>query len=100
VYYACTKEDAASAGFDDQFIYEQIMLPHEERSIPFRQIELENRQSPFTDLKGQPLTLFEKFNLIPKLVESEFCFENFAAASAWLEGFLRVSLDETTASKA
>jgi SulP family sulfate permease len=54
----------------------------------------------FTDLKGQPLTLFEKFNLIPKLVESEFCFENFAAASAWLEGFLRVSLDETTASKA
>ncbi|EJL38842.1 MULTISPECIES: nucleoside deaminase [Brevibacillus] len=47
VYYACTKEDAASVGFDDHFIYEQIMLPHEERSIPFRQIDLENRQSPF-----------------------------------------------------
>lgn len=47
VYYACTKEDAARVGFDDQFIYEQIMLPHERRSIPFRQMELENRQGPF-----------------------------------------------------
>ncbi|TGU86349.1 nucleoside deaminase, partial [Mesorhizobium sp. M00.F.Ca.ET.186.01.1.1] len=43
VYYACTKEDAARVGFDDQFIYEQIMLPHERRSIPFRQMQLENR---------------------------------------------------------
>jgi guanine deaminase len=35
VYFACTAADAAAAGFDDAFIYEQIALPLEERKIPF-----------------------------------------------------------------
>lgn len=35
VYYACTKEDAAEAGFDDSFIYKEIAMPYTERSIPF-----------------------------------------------------------------
>lgn len=35
VYYACTKKDAAVAGFDDSFIYQEIALPEAERSIPF-----------------------------------------------------------------
>ena len=35
VYYACTQEDAAKAGFDDSFIYKEIALPEAERSIPF-----------------------------------------------------------------
>lgn len=35
VYYACTKEDAARAGFDDSFIYKEIALPEPQRSIPF-----------------------------------------------------------------
>lgn len=34
VYYGNTKEDAAAIGFDDQFIYKEIGLPYEERSIP------------------------------------------------------------------
>ncbi len=34
VFYANTKYDAASIGFDDQFIYDQLELPHEERKIP------------------------------------------------------------------
>jgi guanine deaminase len=48
VYYACTKEDAARIGFDDHFIYEQIALPKESRSIPFVQIYPDNGQQPFT----------------------------------------------------
>ncbi|SDY10608.1 nucleoside deaminase [Nitrosomonas sp. Nm33] len=38
VYYACTRKDAAQIGFDDQFIYEEMMsdLPH--RKIPMEQI--------------------------------------------------------------
>jgi guanine deaminase len=32
-YYACTREGAALAGFDDAFIYDQIGLPPGERSI-------------------------------------------------------------------
>jgi len=35
VYYAATKDDAATSGFDDDFIYKEISLPGEERSVPF-----------------------------------------------------------------
>ncbi|SNR98638.1 tRNA(Arg) A34 adenosine deaminase TadA [Belliella buryatensis] len=38
VFYANTKRDAANAGFDDQFIYEELDLPLNERSIPFEQL--------------------------------------------------------------
>lgn len=34
VYYACTREDAAAAGFDDAFIYDQLHVPPGDRSIP------------------------------------------------------------------
>ncbi|NDV77538.1 nucleoside deaminase [Dysgonomonas sp. 511] len=34
IYYACTKEDAKAVDFDDSFIYEQIDLKPENRSIP------------------------------------------------------------------
>lgn len=35
VYYACTKEDAAEGGFDDSFIYKEIVLDGSRRFIPF-----------------------------------------------------------------
>ena len=35
VYYAATKDDAAVSGFDDDFIYKEISLQGEERSVPF-----------------------------------------------------------------
>jgi tRNA(Arg) A34 adenosine deaminase TadA len=34
IYYANTKKDARQAGFDDLFIYQQLELPEEKRSIP------------------------------------------------------------------
>lgn len=34
VFYACTKEDAAQAGFDDDFIYKEIEIKPEHRKIP------------------------------------------------------------------
>ena len=34
IYYGCTKEDAKNIGFDDSFIYEQINLKPDKRSIP------------------------------------------------------------------
>jgi len=37
VYYGCNQEDAANIGFDDSFIYKEIPLPDEKRSIPFKQ---------------------------------------------------------------
>ena len=47
VYYACTKEDAAKIGFDDQFIYEQISLPVDERDITMKQISPNQYELPF-----------------------------------------------------
>ncbi|MDB5261410.1 MAG: guanine deaminase [Adhaeribacter sp.] len=38
VYYANNKQDAAQAGFDDQFIYEELALPLAQRTIPMHQL--------------------------------------------------------------
>lgn len=38
VYYANTREDAAKIGFDDDFIYNEINIPMNDRKIPFEQI--------------------------------------------------------------
>ena len=47
VYYASTKEDAAKIGFDDQFIYEQISLPIDQRNITMKQISSNQYKLPF-----------------------------------------------------
>lgn len=39
VYYAANREDAAKAGFDDDFIYKELDLSPEERRIPMIQTE-------------------------------------------------------------
>ena len=33
IYYGCNKYDAAAAGFDDSFIYDQLRLDYDRRSI-------------------------------------------------------------------
>jgi DNA-binding LacI/PurR family transcriptional regulator len=38
VYYACSKEDAANIGFDDQFIYEELDLAISSRKMPLKQM--------------------------------------------------------------
>jgi tRNA(Arg) A34 adenosine deaminase TadA len=38
VYYAGSRKDAAQSGFDDDFIYKEILAPPEKRSIEFHQI--------------------------------------------------------------
>jgi len=38
VYYANTKADAQSVGFDDEFIYDQIIREHLSRTIPMKQL--------------------------------------------------------------
>ncbi len=37
VYFGSNQKDAANIGFDDAFIYKEIPLPYEKRSIPFEQ---------------------------------------------------------------
>ncbi len=43
----------------------------------------------FTDLHGQPLDMFERFNIIPGLVEKEYCFNDFKSCSEWLAEYLK-----------
>ncbi|WP_165820672.1 nucleoside deaminase [Pontibacter virosus] len=47
VYYANSKDDAAEAGFDDQFIYNEIEKNAPERSIPMEQMLREEAQEAF-----------------------------------------------------
>ncbi|OVE82518.1 hypothetical protein BVY03_00765 [bacterium K02(2017)] len=47
IYYAATKLDAANAGFDDDFIYQEFALKPEQRKLPMIQALKEESSSPF-----------------------------------------------------
>lgn len=51
VYYAATREDAADAGFDDDFIYRELDLSPEERRIPMIQTEQKSAVELFEEWK-------------------------------------------------
>ena len=54
VYYACTRLDAANAGFDDSLIYQEISLAPAQRHIAMHQITLANARQPFHAWLQQP----------------------------------------------
>lgn len=47
VFYGNTKQDAAAIGFDDQFIYDEIEKPLNERQIPMREFLRDEAQEGF-----------------------------------------------------
>ncbi|WP_026944879.1 nucleoside deaminase [Algoriphagus marincola] len=47
VFYACSKDDAADAGFDDDFIYEEIKVDPADRKIPMLNGMREDSQKVF-----------------------------------------------------
>ncbi|WP_269473485.1 nucleoside deaminase [Methylomonas rhizoryzae] len=47
VYYACNRQDAAQAGFDDRFIYDEIGKSSDNRCIPMIYLKLNNAGLPF-----------------------------------------------------
>jgi guanine deaminase len=49
VFYASTRHDAAQAGFDDQFIYEQLPLEIAARSLPMNQLLREHALELFRE---------------------------------------------------
>ena len=58
MYYACSREDAARAGFDDDFIYEEIALPIERRRI-----------KTVNFLRDEGLQVFENWTEKPDKIE-------------------------------
>jgi tRNA(Arg) A34 adenosine deaminase TadA len=53
VYFASTAADAAAAGFDDAFIYEQLAIPMFERRIPFIEMMREESLACFRAWAGK-----------------------------------------------
>lgn len=51
IYYANTKIDAKNIGFDDSFIYDQMLLPKEKRAVPIVQM-----------LRDEAIEAFEVWN--------------------------------------
>ena len=51
IYYGNNRKDAAKIGFDDDFIYREIPLPLNERSIPMEQL-----------LHGESISCFKKWS--------------------------------------
>ena len=47
IYYAASRFDAADAGFDDEFIYKELELPIDKRSIQIKQLSLGEESEPF-----------------------------------------------------
>jgi guanine deaminase len=54
VFFAATTNDAAEAGFDDSFIYEELKRPQSERRIPFEAMMREAGLEPLHMWKGKP----------------------------------------------
>ena len=54
VFFACESHDAAAAGFDDSFIYDQVRLPCQERRIPMIPMLRQEAQRVFAEWKKIP----------------------------------------------
>ena len=48
-YFACTRESAAQAGFDDAYIYEELHLKPEARTIPGHCMLSDEGSAPFVE---------------------------------------------------
>jgi tRNA(Arg) A34 adenosine deaminase TadA len=46
IVFAATQDDAAAAGFDDAFLYEEIGKPHDARALPIKRIAVD-AEDPF-----------------------------------------------------
>jgi guanine deaminase len=55
IYYGCTAADAASAGFDDAFLYEEMKKPLGMRTLPAVNLCREDAGEAFTAWKKSPM---------------------------------------------
>jgi tRNA(Arg) A34 adenosine deaminase TadA len=49
IFFAATKDEASAAGFDDSFIYREILVPLSERTIPTLHVNDETTHRPFEE---------------------------------------------------
>jgi guanine deaminase len=49
IYYGNTRQDAAAIGFDDEFLYQELPKPINERSIPTAQLDAARAKAAFDE---------------------------------------------------
>lgn len=54
IYYGNTKVDAAAIGFDDQFIYDELDVPIQDRKLPMTQLLSEEAIAVFQEWATKP----------------------------------------------
>jgi guanine deaminase len=54
VFFSATREDAAEAGFDDAFIYDELALPPGARTLPMRRVLHPDAGAPFVAWAAKP----------------------------------------------
>jgi guanine deaminase len=54
IYFSATRVDAADAGFDDQFLYDELSKQLSERIIPIRQLLAAEGATPFAEWIAKP----------------------------------------------
>lgn len=47
IFYANTREEAAAIGFDDAFLYREVALPPEQRTLPIVRLTTPRSEQPF-----------------------------------------------------
>ena len=52
IIYAGSQSDAAAGGFDDAFLYRELSLPREQRSLPIRRMLADQGNAPFEAWKN------------------------------------------------
>jgi guanine deaminase len=54
VFFSATRDDAAAAGFDDAFVYEELALPPADRTLPMSRVEHPGAAAPFGAWAAKP----------------------------------------------
>ena len=54
IWFAGSRHDAADAGFDDAFLYDEIAAPMNQRRIPIRQVLAEDAMAVFATWRAKP----------------------------------------------
>ncbi|MCX7697483.1 MAG: nucleoside deaminase [Bacteroidales bacterium] len=54
IVFAATRKDAASAGFDDDFIYRELITSYQDRKIPTQHIQVDDYMIPFDEWNAYP----------------------------------------------
>ena len=54
VFFSATRDDAARAGFDDAFVYDEIALPPGARTLPMTRVVHPGAADPFAAWAGKP----------------------------------------------